>query len=609
MKKMKRIFALLLSLTVILALFAGCGGSIPSAATTSGSESAGQEASAPEPQAQEDAPVDDIETEVEPEPAASAEESPSEEATAEEAPEEPGTLDLTDEYSVLDVLKGMDTTNVYPIEGDLHTFTMWTPFQNQNGIINGYADFPFTPILEERTNVHIDFTESPNSSAFEQFNLVVASGDYPDLFRNFNAWYLSGPTAAYQEDVIIDMTDLINEYMPYYQYCLTLHPDDLKNVTDENGMMLYVSSVIQYEPLGMGAGIRQDWLDTVGLDRPHTLEELENVLLTFKSELGVESPLDINSGNYASAFFISAFDNLGLVFQHDADSHVTYGGISDGFRDYLALMKSWYEKELFTKDFMSITDNPRDPIFTEKLCGGETGVFSGRATDWVSYVNGNVDPNAKYTGLEPTVLHEGDLNHFYDTPRTVNNGTIAISTQCEDPETAAIWMDYMFSYDGALLLDYGIEGESYNIVDGRPVFDYAYIQQFAADHGWDNTRFAAWLYYNPFNDWFGFRAYMVDPSTAPEVTEALGIWNDMSYYSDDNWRMPFSLTYTTEESDERAVLQSDINTYTSETIAKFITGELNLDSDWDAYVANMESMNIERLREITEAAYQRQVNK
>jgi len=57
------------------------------------------------------------------------------------------------------------------------------------------------------------------------------------------------------------------------------------------------------------------------------------------------------------------------------------------------------------------------------------------------------------------------------------------------------------------------------------------------------------------------------------------------------------------------VLRSDIKTYTSETIAKFITGELNLDSDWDAYVANMESMNIERLREITEAAYQRQVNK
>lgn len=602
----KRTTALLLAMVMLVSLLAACG-SQPSDAASAPETSSISEAE-PVAVSAEPAPVPAEPSNAEPEPALDAS-SESPEPADVSGPPDPTTLDLTDEYSVLRALQEVETTNVYPIEGDLHTFKMWTPFQNQNGIVNGYDDLPFVPLLEEATNVHIEFQESPNSSASEQFNLIVASNDYPDLFRNFTAWYSAGATSAYEQDVIIDMTDLVDAHMPYYQYCLQLHDTDRKNVTDENGMMLYISAVVQYEAVGQGPGIRQDWLDTLGLDRPHTMDELENVLLAFKSELGVETPLDINSGNYASSFFITAYDTLGLSFQQE-NGTVTYGGISDGFKAYLEKMSKWYDMGLFSKDFMSITDNPRDPIFTEMLCNGKVGVFSGRATDWVSYINGNVDSNANYTGLAPTVLQEGDLNHFYDTPRTVNNGTIAISTQCSDPTTAAIWMDYMYSYEGSVLLCYGIEGESYNMIDGVPVFDYDYIRQFAADHDWDNTRYAAWLYYNPFNDWFGMRAYMIDPSTAPEVTEALDIWNDSQYFSEDNYRLPMTLTYTNDESDERNALQSDIDTYTSETIAKFITGELNLDSDWDAYVNNMKTtMNIDRLAEITEAAYARYTSK
>ncbi len=597
---MKRITALALVLLMLMAIFAGCGDpAVSSAPAPAPASKTQEEAAPPEPAAQPEEPE---------QPASAPEENSASTVDEVAGPPDPSTLDLTDEYSVLNAVKEVTTDNVYPLEGDLHTFTMWTPFQNQNGIVNGYDDFLFVPLLEQATNVHIEFSESPNSSASEQFNLIVAGGDYPDLFRNFTAWYSAGATSAYGENVIIDMTDLIENYMPYYQYCLQMHPTDIKNVTDENGMMLYVSAVIQYEAVGQGPGIRQDWLDTLNLERPHTLDELESVLLAFKSELGVESPLDINSGNYASSFFITAYDTMGLSYQQQ-DGKVTYGGISDSFKNYLKLMNKWYNEELFSKDFISITDNPRDPIFTEKLCNGETGICSGRATDWVSYINGNVDPNARFTALKPTVLKEGDLNHFYDTPRTVNNGTIAISSQCEDPETAVKWMDYMFSYEGSVLLCYGIEGESYNMVDGNPVFDYDYIQQFTTDHGWDNTRFAAWLYYNPFNDWFGLRSYMIDPSTSADVTEALEIWNNSQFFSDDNWRLPMTLTYTDDEADERAALQSDIDTYTSEIIAKFITGELDIDQEWDTYVSNMESMGIDRVAEITEASYGRYLAK
>lgn len=586
----RRCIALILALVMLLVMASGCQTKSETPATETDSQQPVPNES--QTVTQDQPPVD----------------APPVDAPADAAVPDPTSLDLTDEYATLNAVRQVPTNNSYPIEGETHNFKMWTPFQNQNGIVNGYDDLPFVARLEELTNVHIEFSESPNSSASEQFNLIIVSNEYPDLFRNFSAWYTNGVTAAYEEEVIIDMTDLIADHMPRYTYCLDLHDTDITNVTDENGMMLYVSAVVQYEAIASGSSIRSDWLDAVGLDIPHTVDELEEVLLAFKGELGIDAPLDINSGNYTSSMLTTAYDSMGAAF-YQIDNKVVFGATTDNFKEYLKTMSKWYELGLFSNDFMSITDNPRDPIFTEMLTTGQTGVFNGRAADWASYVSGNVDSNASYAAMKPVVLNEGELNNFYDTPRTVNNGTIAISTQCSDPVTAAIWMDYMFGYEGAVLLNYGIEGESFNYVDGNPVFDYDYIAEFAVEHNWENTRFAGALYYNPVGDWFGLRMYMIDPSTTQDVRDAWDIWNDPSIYSDKIYRLPFTLSYTLDETERRSTLITDINTYISETVAKFITGEKSLEAEWQTYIDTIEGMNIKEVVAIDQAAYDRYLSK
>ena len=39
--------------------------------------------------------------------------------------------------------------------------------------------------------------------------------------------------------------------------------------------------------------------------------------------------------------------------------------------------------------------------------------------------------------------------------------------------------------------------------------------------------------------------------------------------------------------------------------AQFISGALDIDSNWDSYIAEMEKMGIERAIEITQGAYER----
>ena len=62
---------------------------------------------------------------------------------------------------------------------------------------------------------------------------------------------------------------------------------------------------------------------------------------------------------------------------------------------------------------------------------------------------------------------------------------------------------------------------------------------------------------------------------------------------------------TTEEGEEYAAIYSDIQTYVSECIPKFVQGEMNLEGDWDSFVDNVRSMDIDRCCEIYQAAVAR----
>jgi len=50
---------------------------------------------------------------------------------------------------------------------------------------------------------------------------------------------------------------------------------------------------------------------------------------------------------------------------------------------------------------------------------------------------------------------------------------------------------------------------------------------------------------------------------------------------------------------------SDLNTYATQSTLKFITGELSVEDDWDAYIANLESLGVVRVQEICQIAYDR----
>ena len=69
------------------------------------------------------------------------------------------------------------------------------------------------------------------------------------------------------------------------------------------------------------------------------------------------------------------------------------------------------------------------------------------------------------------------------------------------------------------------------------------------------------------------------------------------------------LLYNEDESTTRTQLYTDIKLYLNTMQAQFITGQVNLESDWDAYLKQLDTMGLSRLLEIEQAAYDRLLGK
>ena len=76
--------------------------------------------------------------------------------------------------------------------------------------------------LEERTNVHINWVTPASQEANEKFGLMLASGDYPDILRGVNQYYPGGIEKGVDDGILVDMTDLIEQYMPHYHNVINL---------------------------------------------------------------------------------------------------------------------------------------------------------------------------------------------------------------------------------------------------------------------------------------------------------------------------------------------------------------------------------------------------
>jgi small subunit ribosomal protein S15 len=86
--------------------------------------------------------------------------------------------------------------------------------------------------LEKRTNIHIEWTHpSAGQAGVDQFNLMIASMDLPDMI--YYPWALfpsGGPSKALTDGVIIDLKSVVDSSAPNLKKALATYPQAQKQV-------------------------------------------------------------------------------------------------------------------------------------------------------------------------------------------------------------------------------------------------------------------------------------------------------------------------------------------------------------------------------------------
>ena len=551
MSEMKKYLSILLALCLTLALFAGCGGAAESTSAPADSSAASEDQTDTASSAVED----------------------SEPYTPAEA--ETGSVDM-------------------PLANHDVSLGLWIEFPPflEGSSYSDPSEFPFYQNLSNVSGIDLNFTSISMASASEQFNLAVASQSFPDIICN-PGYYSGSVDDAIENDVFFDATDLLPEYAPNYLSVINRDDETRRDAYSQDGRVgVFWEIAKEPYPANSGLVIRQDWLDTVGMDVPKTYDELHDVLVAFKETFNAEAPIY----NDSNSIFLELSAGYGFKEDFiDMDGTAVYNASAEHFKDYLTMMNQWYQEGLIYKDYYVYSENnvESDEVKTRLINTSQVGAWYNWCEDLEHYEVS--DPDYALTAMTNPTINAGDEIHLCSgvDPMVSASGGWAISTNASD-ETVPYAMqliDYLYTEEGSILANWGIEGETfYYQDDGTPRYTDVILNnpEFA-------TNMAIGLY-------CVFRGPILsdlsrfNQNVVGKLKEYCDVWG----VQDNSWDMP-SVAMDAEDSERYNSLKSDIDTAVSENLPKFIIGDRPID-EVDDFIAQLDAMGLAEMVELEQAA-------
>lgn len=486
----------------------------------------------------------------------------------------------------------------YPIETDV-TLTYFRAMpSNAATLVDNYGETNYAKEFEKRTGVKIEYMHPGAGAIKEALNLMVASDELPDIVEY--AWisdYVGGPSKAINDEVIVSLNDY-KEYAPAFFFRLAENKEYDKAAKTDNGDYYGFPMIQESLKLAVTNGpvVRGDWLEELGLDAPKTLEDWEEMLTAFKEKKNAKAPFSFNYG-VPNAFFAL------LNCSRDAyikDGKVVYGAVQEEFKEALALARKWFEKGLLDNNIASVDSK----LVGSQLLSGVTGAtFLSGGSGIGPYLQSGQAENPKFDLLAVPFpsAKDGEVNTWMPASSPISGAaTAAITTKCKYPQLAAKVLDYVFTEEGYILSNFGIEGKTFTMVDGVPTYTELIT------NNPDGLTFSQALGMNvkagASSSGVVSENYINQYYALPQQRAALDVW-PVGAEKAIAKKLP-GVTPKDEELTEYAGIMNEVQKYRDQMVIKFITGIEPL-SKFDEYVERMNGYGLPRAMEIQTAALKR----
>ncbi len=490
-----------------------------------------------------------------------------------------------------------EETVTYPLDTDekLTIAMMYYDFKTTPNS----ADITQTPFFEEyqkRTGVELEIV---TYEAEDAYNLILAGDDLPDILM-WAPILTSNDQQIVDDGIVSSLTaDEISKWAPNLATVLEAYPNARKELTLSDGSVIGFPFLTGDDKMMATNGliVRGDWLDQLGISAPTTPEEFLDMLRAFKKEMGAEYPMALTSHRMNLLFNYGFFSSpYGLItsgaYVKDGQYHL--GWAEPEHKKVLEFFHTMYEEGLINPDYLTLDQASVDGM----LYDGRTGVVQQSVIGGLGTYVPNMkkaNPEAELRGIGSLLGANGERAYYGATENAVGEFKGLISTGCKNKELAMRFLDWGYSEEGQLFLQFGVEGVSYEMKDGKPVYtDLIINNPDGLTSGQAMNQYSRggcfWTYVSRLE-------YFEQVTAMPEQRGAVEAWDANDRYT---YKVP-AISVPQDLKDENSKISSDMNTYVSEMRAKFISGEESLDN-FDAYLAKLKELGLERRLEIMQTA-------
>ncbi len=479
---------------------------------------------------------------------------------------------------------------------------------------SSYADnLPLYQELEARTGISVKWDVIERSSYNEAMEIRLASGSKLSDVIQLPGGFTPDTMRYAEAGLIIPLEDLIAEYAPnIYNLFFVEVPALGRSMTGYDGHIY----ALPQNFYGMNfvspfcLTIRADWLETLGLEIPTTIDEWYTVLKAFKEqdpngngladEIPMTSPANISSVENAYAYFASGFGltaPVSVQFYPDDNGVIVDQYRLPEFKEYLTFINKLYTEGLIDPALFEQTDK-LNAMASENVMGTFAAYADSSTTYQKAAIAGGA-ADAHYQVVPPPVGPDGKMGR--QLGRSLTGFMYSITKDCENPELVIKWIDYQYANpEGRDLMHYGLEGFHW-------VWDETGEKRVWTDevaHNPDNLAIYNVLrrdgaYATQFtNRTKEFFSMMVEDYVLEDVQAVLpGI---VPAYP--------AVIATAEENRRYNSLMADLTTYQDEMIQKFIMGQVSLDR-FDEFVSTLEAMGADEVLSIKQTQYDRYMGK
>ncbi len=482
-----------------------------------------------------------------------------------------------------------------PIVKDAESFTMLVDDSGKA------EDKIMYPILEDQTNVKVDLMLFPYETAKEKMNILISSGDYPDVI---GGWLLGDSnilTDGMTEGLYIPLDGLIEKYAPNMRKILEI-PGVRQAMTLPDGHIYTIPYAISEPLVTFLPFINRDWLKAVGMEMPTTTEELRAVLRAFKEkdpngngkadEIPFSGdPNNLALGTLAGWFGVNASSAGSNPYFALVDNKLEFSANKEGFKEFIKYFASLYKEglvdpEIFTQDLEMWKSKGKQGLYGVSIAYGAGDFY-------------DVDVATNTTPYDPLPVLKSDYcqspifrRNSYGV--TIFRTQVAITDKAKNPATIIRWFDNVFELDNSIQIQAGLFGKrSEKLNNGQ----YRYLDEMLlseADrekYGWANMFTQSLPKYIPTE--LTILPVEGQPAKYDEKKTADALY---APYLDET--IPQVWVSDQNDIDRAGVLSTDINNYVTTKIAEWVSGEKDIEAEWNDYVAQLDKLGLTELTAI-----------